>query len=234
MHDMGGKIFEFITRRYRLIKYLVLGIPILWLALAALLIKVEYYDGYEAVGNALFLLGLEDLYIANRAPLFAFLLLPGRWLGQILGLAIWDPRPWHAVTMLLHIAFLLAVYHLLEQRHGRNAAVVLAFTGAVLTFVFFSYSPFISHYIFPGLLFFAMLYLADIYMKNPSWRRWGMLVLLGAAGALLKQTFGLFWLTILLAQGSILIWDRQYKAVDEVKKSCFCFPDLPSAHCCIG
>lgn len=61
---------------------------------------------------------------------------------------------------LAHLIHLLGCWRLISRIHGANAAGVLGFILAVPTLLFFSYAPFVSHDIFPGVIALGMLVLA--------------------------------------------------------------------------
>lgn len=176
--------------------FLVLGC---WLAAAAVLVDVEYYDGFEAVANASFFLGKTSHYAANRVPLMSLLILPGEAAKNLLGLHPLDVRPHHSITALLNFGCLLLVYRLLAQNFGRSLKTLAAFFAACCTFVFFSYAPFICHDVFPGVILLAMLFLAERFRSGPDKKTWLLMAALGAAAALIKQTFAVFWVLVLVS-----------------------------------
>ena len=176
--------------------FLILGC---WLAAAAVLVDVEYYDGFEAVANASFFLGKTSYYVANRVPLMSLLILTGEAAKHLLGLHPLDVRPHHAITALLNFGCLLFVYRLLAQNFGSSFKTLAAFFAACCTFVFFSYAPFISHDVFPGVILLAMLFLAERFRAGPDKMTWLLMVALGAAAALIKQTFAVFWVLVLVS-----------------------------------
>jgi hypothetical protein len=205
-----------------------------WLAAAAWLVQIEYYDGLSAIVNARFFLGNVDRYVADRAPMMAWLLVPAELVRTTLGLHTLDVRLYHIFLAMLHAAYLVLTYRLLMQifppgtgsffprpgsdiRRGLEPPpsdspgkmclspsacawlTLAAWAAAVPNFIFFSFSPFISHDILPGLLLLYMLVRCDRFLERPSYGVWLELVAVGAAAALMKQTFGIFWLLALLA-----------------------------------
>jgi hypothetical protein len=82
----------------------------------------------------------------------------------------------------------------------RTFAVLLAFVAAIPTFVFLSYAPFVSHDIAPGLLFLGLLLGADAYCSHPRRSLWWALVGIGAAAALIKHSYALFWVIAWIVQ----------------------------------
>jgi hypothetical protein len=180
-------------------EWILFGTLACWLILAALLVDVEYYDGFEAICNSAYFAGQGISFNGIRAPLMAVLLLPAEALKWQLGLDPFDVRPHHATTAALHLLYLLGCYRILMGRKGRGWASLLAFGCAVPSFVFFSYAPFVSHDILPGLLLLAMIHQATAWLERPAVRPWLILVALGALAPLIKHTFALFWVAILLA-----------------------------------
>jgi hypothetical protein len=179
---------------------LLLFVPsALVLLVAAVLLQVEYHDGYDAIANARYLLGDVPVYNPNRTPMMSFLLLPAEIVAKLLALAPLTLWPQHLLMALLHLGYLLGVYAMLCRVHGRNGASLAAFAAAVPSVAFCSYAPFISHDILPGVLLLGMLLAALRFCQQPNARIWMLLVLLGACAALIKQTYGLFWVGIFVA-----------------------------------
>jgi len=50
----------------RVLGWLVLGMPLLWLWLVAAFVTIEYYDGYDAICNARFFAGDAPYFIPSR------------------------------------------------------------------------------------------------------------------------------------------------------------------------
>ena len=171
---------------------------VVWLAAAACLVQIEYYDGLSAIVNARYFLGTADRYVADRAPMMAVLMLPAELARTAFGLHTLDVRPDHICLAFVHAGYLIAVYRLLIRLFGNSWFVFAAWTAAVPNFIFFSYAPFLSHDIFPGALLLCMLIWCDRFFESPSYVLWGGLVAMGAVAALVKQTFGLFWILVLL------------------------------------
>lgn len=172
-----------------------------WLVWAAVIIDVEYYDGWDAVSNARLFAGTagDAGYVPNRAPMMSWLLLPSEALRQVRGGDPLDPRPYHLASAVLHGLYLLGVYGLLCKIRGRTWSSWLAFLLAVPSFVFFAYGPFLSHDIFPGLLLLAMVFWLGRWLEEPSWKLWAALVAVGAGAVLVKQTYALFWIVLFVA-----------------------------------
>ena len=184
------------TRRFEIALF---GTSTVVLLVAAIVLRVECHDGYDAMANARYLLGDVSAYNANRTPMMSFLILPAQWLASHLQLNPLDVRLQHLSMALLHIGYLLGVYVMVCRVHGRGLASVAAFVAAVPSVVFWSYAPFISHDILPGILLLGMILAAVRFCDAPSKKLWTALVLIGACAALIKQTFGLFWVGLFLA-----------------------------------
>jgi len=190
----------------KLAEYGLAGVLVVWLLVAAATVNVEYYDGMDAVLNINSLFG-NAVYIPNRAPMMSVLLFPGKYLvGN--SIPAYDFRPYHLSMAIIHIIYLAVVYKIVVSIGGRNWAVLLAFVAAILNFTFFSYAPFISHDIMPGLLFLAMIVLTNRYLRDPGFKLWFALVMLGAAAALIKHVFGIFWIAILVSSGVIFLFNK--------------------------
>jgi hypothetical protein len=184
----------------RLLEYLLLCGLAGWLLVSALLVGIEYYDGYDAICNAAAILRDDLSFNGLRAPLMALLLVPAEHLKQTLALHPLDVRPHHLTMAILHTGYVLVVYGLLVRRHADRRACLWAFVACVPSFVFFSYAPFISHDILPGAILLSMVVLSDAFHTRPRASTWLLLVLLGAVGPLIKQTYALFWGSVLVAQ----------------------------------
>lgn len=182
--------------------FIVIG----WLGIAATRVQIEYYDGFSAIANSRYLIGATDRYIADRAPMMALFQTPAEFARIALRLHPLDVRPNHLLMALLHGAYIITVYRLLTGIFGNTWVVLVAWLAAIPNFVFVSYSPFVSHDIAPGVLLLIMLICCDRFCTNPSYILWTALVALGAVAALVKQTFGIFW--ILLLVGALFRYRR--------------------------
>jgi hypothetical protein len=178
----------------------------LWLFSSLYFVNMEFDDGYATIANSQHFLGISDGYFWQRGPLFALLLLPAEWFANAAGLHPLNVRPHHAIMALLHLAYLFGVWRLLVTQFGTRWNVLLAYVAAVPTFLFFSYAPFISHDLFPGLLALWMLKIAHDFMANPTWQRWGALVAIGAVAVLIKQTYALIWFALFIANAIVWLW----------------------------
>lgn len=197
-----------VTKIPRRAEWALFGLLAAWLAAAVVLVDIEYYDGLDSVLNARFYTGQWQTYEATRGPLMGFLLVPAEWARMRLGLDPLDTRPHHAVTALLHFGYLLGSYALLCRLFGRRPLTLLAWVAAVPNFLFFSYAPFVSHDILPGLFFLAVLAGADAYMRHPRPRLLAALGVAGAAAMSIKHTHALCWICALAVQFCFLWGDR--------------------------
>jgi len=170
-----------------------------WQAVAMAVVQIEYYDGYETIINARFLVGDSPSYIPIRFPAMAALAAPAEAVRAALSLHPLDVRPAHVASGLLHILYLLGSYALLVRCCGPGWPMVVAFVAAVPTYLFFTYAPFLSHDLAPGAALLWMLVLADAQLRKPRAWRWLALVALGAISALVKPAFGVFWPALLAA-----------------------------------
>ena len=189
------------NRRSVLAAGIVLGSAAAWLAVAAALVDIEYYDGFSAICNARYFLGRSSFYLADRGPLMAWVLMPAELVKDWLGLHPLEVRPHHATMAVLHAGYLLAVYGALVRLLGQRWSTVIAFTTGITSYVFASYAPFISHDLLAGALFLWMLIWSDQIADAPRLRPWLLLVAAGTLAPLVKQTFGVFWIAVLIAHG---------------------------------
>lgn len=176
-----------------------------WLAWTLLRVNIDLDDGYATIVNAQYFLGVSDYYIFIRGPLMGLLLTPAEWLANRLGLHPFDVRPHHALMALAHFGYLVGVWRMLVRTHGCDRWTLIAFIAAVPTVVFFSYAPYISHDLFPGLLALWLVWLSHRQLSRPAPATWLALVVLGTALALIKQTYALVFIAVVLAQ-PLLVW----------------------------
>ena len=177
----------------------VLSLCVVWLFCSAWILDIEYFDSFDVLMNTDYLLGRCGLYLDHKAPMLSVLMIPARLAGISLGLAPLNLRPYHLTMALLHSAYLIGVFWLLTIKHGLRWHVLAAFCATSLSFVFFSYGCFMNIDIFPGILFLSMIFLSDRFMGRRDKVSWCVLAFIGGFAALLKQTFGLFWVAALLA-----------------------------------
>lgn len=180
----------------------------LWLLYSLVVVNVEFDDGYATIVNSQYFLGISGDYIWSRAPMMAWLLMPAEWSASALGLHPLDVRPHHVQMVVLHFAYLFAVWHMLRTRFGCRWPTLIAFAAAIPTVVYFCYAPFISHDVLPGLVVLVMLQMADRHANRPSLRIWLGLVAMGAAVALIKHMYGAIWVAILIAYACLAVIDR--------------------------
>ncbi len=178
---------------------LFFAIAVLWLTVSVQLVQIDLYDGYTTIVNSQYFLGISESYSWQRGPLLGLLLVPAEWLAQRLDLHPLDVRPHHALMALLHAVYLAGTWQLLRTHFGTTAITLTAYLAAIPTFAFFSYAPFVSHDIIPGLMALLLVVLAYRFMQAPSAGRWFLLFALGASLALLKQTYALVWVAVLAA-----------------------------------
>lgn len=193
------------ARQVAWVSWAVMAAIASWLLASLFWVNIDGDDGYTTIANAQYFLDISPDYFWQRGPLVAWLLMPTEWLANRLHLAPMDVRPHHAMMVLLHLGYLIGVWSLLRQQFGRTWPVLLAYLAAIPTVVFFSYAPFVSHDLFPGLLLLLMLFSADVFHRRPSVILWISLVLLGALAALVKQTYALIWVSLLLANALLVL-----------------------------
>jgi len=179
--------------RWFLVAWLILS---LWLAVCAFLVGGEYGDGYQTIVNSRYFFADSPAYFVQRGPLAAVVLWPVELIVQALGLNPLDVRPYHFLSGLLHSAYLFGCWVMLRRAPGSIVTRLLAFATAILTVVFYAYAPYLSHDLLPGLLFLVMIFLAHRWLERQQLGDAIMLILIGAFVTLVKQTYALFWITI--------------------------------------
>lgn len=170
-----------------------------WLACSTLLVNIDLFDGYSTIANSQYFLNGSGDYFWQRGPLMAWLLTPAEYLAQRLDLNELDVRPHHLEMAVLHAVYLWSAWQLLHRNFGGNWITLIAYLAAIPSFVFFSYAPFISHDIFPGVLVLLMVTLAHRYLRVPTNGLWLTLFGVGAALTLIKQTYALVWPAVIVA-----------------------------------
>jgi hypothetical protein len=190
-----------------------------WLLWSALTINIDFDDGYSTIVNSQSLLGITSGYFWQRGPGMAALLMPAEWVADRLHLPAFDVRTHHLLMAALHLLYLLGTWRILVARFGARPEVVVALMAALLTPVFFSYAPFISHDIFPGMLTLLMARLATDYMNGEGRRRWLLLVAVGTGLAVIKQTYALVWVAVLVAQWLLPEADGSFRTLLQRRKA---------------
>ena len=203
---------EMRTRRVSAVLGLLLFLMGAWLAWSVVQVNIDFDDGYATLTNARFHLGQSEHYYSNRGPLMAILMMPAEVLKTALGLQPMDVRVAHALMALLHLAYLIGTWLLLVRVYSSDLSTLVAYTAAMVTPVFFSYAPFLSHDIFPGFLALWMVYLADAQLRSPLHGRWWAMVAMGAILALIKQTFALVWVGIAIVVPLLLLVQKADKS----------------------
>lgn len=170
-----------------------------WLVAAAAVVDIEYYDGLSAICNGRYFLGWSAFYLFDRGPLMAWLQMPAETVKGWLALHPLDLRANHFTMAAVHAGYLAAVYHGLVRQLGQQWSTLAAFAGAVTSYMFWSYAPFVSHDLSAGALFLWMLIWSEEVARAPRLAPWILLVAAGALGPLVKQTFGVLWIAVLAA-----------------------------------
>jgi len=186
------------------------GVVTVWLIACAFLVKGEYGDGYLTIANSRHLFSDNPLYWLQRGPLAAVILWPVEVLVKWFGVGPFEVTPYHLYSALLHSAYLFGCWWALRTTGVSPMARIMAFATAITTVTFYGFAPYLSHDILPGLLFLLMIYVANRWLSEPTRRDAVFLVVMGAAAALIKQTFALFWVVIVVyaAIALMLRWDE--------------------------
>lgn len=180
-----------------------------WLLLSLHWVRLELDDGYSTLVNAWFFAGGTDAFAWQRGPLMGLLLAPVVSLAEGLGWPRDDVRPAHLLMAALHFAYLAGAWHTLAREYGARPAVAMAYLAAVPTVLFFSYAPFISHDLFPGLLTLWLVVGAGEYLRAPARQRWLTLMALGFVLAMIKQTYAPIWPAVLLVNLALILALRE-------------------------
>ncbi|CAK0776118.1 putative Glycosyltransferase family 39 protein [Gammaproteobacteria bacterium] len=196
------------VRHWTTVILVILGI---WIVSSAYFVNIESADGYGLVANAQYLLGQIDQYFADRGPLGSVLLIPARWMATYLELPAFDVRIQHLFYGSLHVFYIWGVYALIRRYHVDEVAVLVAFLATIPSFIFFSYAPFLSVDIYPGVIFLSMILLAQAFGTQPTWGTWTLLMLLGTAAPLIKHTYALFWFVVVITHGIPLLLAGLYR-----------------------
>lgn len=167
-----------------------------WLVACAFLVQGEYGDGYQTIANARYIFGDSTAFYVQRGPLPAIVLWPVEFVAGFMGTDPLDVRPHHYLSAALHSVYLAGCWWCLQRVSGSGFARLFAFGAAILTVIFYAYAPYLSHDLLPGLLFVVMIFLAHRWMDHGGARETVLLILLGAAVTLIKQTYALYWVAI--------------------------------------
>jgi hypothetical protein len=181
-----------------------------WLVACAFLVQGEYGDGYQTIANARYLFGDASAFFVQRGPLPAIVLWPVEFIAGLAGADPLDVRPHHFLSAALHSLYLAGCWWCLQRVPGSGYARLFAFGAAILTVIFYAYAPYLSHDLLPGLLFVVMIFLAHRWIDKGGSGDAVLLVLLGAAVTLIKQTYALYWVAIVVFAllSFALRWDR--------------------------
>ena len=197
---------EAITERWFLPVWLLVTA---WILACAWLVQGEYGDGYQTIVNARYLFGDSPNYYVQRGPLAAIALWPVELVVRWFEIDPVDVRPHHVLSGLLHSGYLLGCWLLLRCAPGSPAARLVAFVAAVLSVLFYAYAPYLSHDLLPGLMFLLQIFLCHRWLQKPSPGIGIALVALGAAVVLIKQTYAIFWVALIVHAllAMLLKWD---------------------------
>lgn len=180
------------------IVWFFIGTIIIWLFWSATVLGIETGDGYSTIVTSQYFIGLNNEYGFQRGPLLSLYLIPAEWLSNYLNLHPLDVRPHHFLTALLHSIYIVATWLILKRYYSNyNWPVAAAYLAAIPSFVFFSYAVFISPDIFPGLILITMILLVAEFAKKSSLKIWLALIALGFIATTIKQTYAIFWISIL-------------------------------------
>lgn len=191
--------------RWFLIAWVFLSI---WILSCAFLVQGEYGDGYQTIVNSRYFFADSAVVYVHRGPLAAVTLWPVELVVQAFDFDALDVRPYHVFSGLLHSAYLLLCWLLLRRAPGTTGARLLAFASAIISVVFYAYAPYLSHDILPGLFFLAMIFLGHRWLEKQDPRDAAYLVLLGFSITLIKQTYAIFWVTIIAY--ALIAWLRKW------------------------
>ena len=185
------------------------GVVTAWLVACAVLVNGEYGDGYLTIANSRHLFSDNPLYWLQRGPLAAVMLWPVELLVEWLDVGPFEVTPYHLYSALLHSVYLFGCWWALRSTGVSPMARIMAFATAITTVAFYGFAPYLSHDILPGLLFLLMIYVANRWLDRATRRDAVLLVVMGAAAALIKQTYALFWVVIVVyaAIAMLLRWD---------------------------
>lgn len=199
--------------------FLLIAACSVWLIFSASLVVIDNDDGFANVLNSHYFIGEQGLYAFQRGPLMGILLTPAAIIAKSLNLDPIDARPYHAITSIMLIVYLVGCWKILSLVRENfvpftSYASLIAFSATIPGFLFFSYAPFLNTDLFPGLLLVAMLYLTHSYIQQPTRQRWLLLMFLGLTAVLFKTTFAIFWIVIICAQLILIALNQLRNGVD--------------------
>lgn len=177
----------------------------LWLGLSLLWVGIEFDDGYAAMVNAQYFLGLPADYIWSRGPLLGLLLVPAEWLAHRLELHPLTVLPHHVVFVTLHLLHAWLVWKVLARSHGARPESLLAWLAAVPCVAFAGQAAFISTDILPGSMLLGMLVLAVTHCQRPRWSTAIALILIGFLAASTKHILAALWVAVLLSLAVVML-----------------------------
>jgi len=185
------------------------SIVTVWLLACAFLVSGEYGDGYQTIANSRYLFGDSPSYYLHRGPLAAIALWPVEILVELFDVGPFEVTPYHLYSAVLHSVYLLGCWWAIRKTGASPIARIIAFVAAITTVAFYCFAPYLSHDILPGLLFLLMIYIANRWISEGSRVDALLLVSIGAAVVLIKQTYALFWVVIVAygAMALLLRWD---------------------------
>jgi hypothetical protein len=183
-----------------------------------LVVQVEFGDGYDTILNARFFMGRHPQFYATRAPLMGLLVVLSESCRTGLGMHPMDMRPHHLLTAGLHLIYLFGVYFCMTRVFPRSWPRFLALAATLPCFLFFTLATNISHDIFPGVLLIWMVYLADQFLDRPRMTPWVLMVLMGAAAALIKHPLAMIWIGIVICGPILMLLARRRKEPVLVKR----------------
>jgi len=153
--------------------------------------------------------------------MMAWLLVPAEWVAQRLGLHPLDVRLHHLSAVVMHFFYLMGVWHLLRKFYAGALSCALSFVAAIPTVVYFSYAPFVSHDILPGLGLLYLLWLSNEFQIRPSKLAWLQFLCVTLVLVLIKQTYCIIpiclvvarWIVVLTQRTSIKVESRRLLAL---------------------
>ncbi len=185
--------------------YLIFSIVSCWLLACAWLIEGEYGDGYATIVNSRFLFADGPHYLSYRGPVAAIILWPVELLLSLTEISKFSVVPYHLYSVVFHGGYLIGCWLLLRRLYGVSSASLLAFVAAILSTVFVAYSPYLSHDILPGLIFLLMILVIHRWLSVQTFGLAMLMIFLGAAVTLFKQTYAIFWISIVFSVFILLL-----------------------------